>query len=385
VFLVCSGLGNVLRGYESFTQQCFDALNENESFSLTLFKGANRGGTGNAIWNLPRASKANHFLARFLRRSPYYVEQLTFVISLIPYVITQRPKVIMFSDGSIGDLLWHYRKHSTQKFSLLFSNGGPLPPPFPRWDHVHQVSPEHYERALLEGVPAEKQSLIPYGLNCSENFYCPDAIEISELRKSLGLPPSTKIVVSVGTLNSSHKRMDYVIRELAALPPPRPFLLMLGEPDHETPAIRRLADELLGPSGSALRTVPADEVGKNLRASDLFVLASLGEGFGRVLLEAMSEGLPCLVNEYRTSRFILEDFGRYGDFTRDGALTALLRTTLPTASNRSDRIPRHAHLYRRFAWPRLRSAYLAMIAKAASATTPANREKLANKVRDIAT
>ena len=44
VFLVCSGLGKINRGFESFTQECFVALSSVTKLEVTLFKG---GGTSN--------------------------------------------------------------------------------------------------------------------------------------------------------------------------------------------------------------------------------------------------------------------------------------------------------------------------------------------------
>ncbi len=40
IFIVCSGLGHVKRGYESFTQECFNALFQEPTLDITLFKGS---------------------------------------------------------------------------------------------------------------------------------------------------------------------------------------------------------------------------------------------------------------------------------------------------------------------------------------------------------
>jgi 1,2-diacylglycerol 3-alpha-glucosyltransferase len=159
--------------------------------------------------------------------------------------------------------------------------------------------------------------------------------------------------------------MDYFLQETASLPDSRPFPLIVGETDDETPAIRSLATKLFGETNFDIRTVAAKDVMKYLRASDAFALGSLREGLPRVLLEAMSQGLPCLVHDYRTSRFVLGDFGTFGDFTRIGSLSSLLSKTLLREMSDADRGSRHAYIYKKFSWSSLRPAYAQMIQTAA--------------------
>ncbi|MBG1264814.1 hypothetical protein [Nostoc commune] len=39
VFLICTGLGQVMRGYESFAEQAFQTLSKEPSLDIILFKG----------------------------------------------------------------------------------------------------------------------------------------------------------------------------------------------------------------------------------------------------------------------------------------------------------------------------------------------------------
>ena len=94
-----------------------------------------------------------------------------------------------------------------------------------------------------------------------------------------------------------------VIEEIARLPDPRPFVLLAGEEDGETSAIRNLARERLGASGHSIRTVRHSEVADLYRASDMFVLSSLAEAQGRALIEASAHGLPCFAHDSPITRF----------------------------------------------------------------------------------
>ena len=365
-FIVCSGLGHINRGYESFTQECFDALSAEPELDVTLFKG---GGPADkkqiSLWNLPRTQPFTEWLGKVTGKGGYWLEQVTFTLSLLPQVARHKPDVIYFSDCNIGNLLWHWRRLTRQNYKLLLSNGGPLKPPFPRWDFVQQLAPSHLEAALAVGQAAEKQSLLPYGIRMETELPTLAPAERAALRRSLRLPEDRSIVLSVGTVNTAHKRMDYVVREVAALPEPRPFLVMLGQPDEETPGVRVLAEKMLGAGGSQIRTVKHQEVSDYYQAADVFVLASLNEGFGRVFLEAMAWGLPCLAHEYPLTRYVLGDAGRLADFAQSGSLTTLLCDVLQQGSDQPGRQRRHAAALERFSWQQLQPAYVEMIQECA--------------------
>jgi len=156
--------------------------------------------------------------------------------------------------------------------------------------------------------------------------------------------------------------MDYIVTELAAFAPERrPFLVMLGQPDAETPTILELAAQRLGAGNFLARTVTPEQVGDYQRAADVFVLASLHEGFGRVFIEALSRGLPCLAHDYAVAREVLADTGFYADFKKPGALAVLWDDALAAATDESARHARHRSAYHRFSWDILALAYVKIL------------------------
>ncbi|WP_373545974.1 glycosyltransferase family 4 protein [Chamaesiphon sp.] len=367
VFIICSGLGHIKRGYESFTQECFEALSQEPLLDIALFKG---GGDSSdkeiVLWNLPRnaplTQKISWITDKLFGRGAYFLEQSSFFLSLLPHLYFKKLDVVYLSDENLGNLLWHWQRLTKQSYKVLFSNGAPTSPSFLfRPDYVQQVVPVHLETALNAGVPAEKQSLVPHAVNIASELQILTPNERAALRYQLGLPEQQPLLLSVGAINRSHKRMDYVIREVASLPEPRPYLLLLGQQDAESPEIIKLGNELLGTDHFQTRSVALHEVNNYYKIADAFILASLIEGFGRVFLEAMCYGLPCLAHDYEVTRFVLEAEGNLANFELPGSLAKMIPQALAEADNISNRYRIHQQAYNRFSWEKLRPDYVKLI------------------------
>jgi glycosyltransferase involved in cell wall biosynthesis len=106
---------------------------------------------------------------------------------------------------------------------------------------------------------------------------------------------------------------------------------------------------------------------------DAFVLASLSEGFGRVFLEAMSYGLPCLAHDYEIPQFILGEYGYFANFEVIGSLASLMRQVLAEGDDQDKRYLRHHSIYERFSWEKLQQAYIEMIQHLANQELEFNR------------
>lgn len=366
LYLVCSGLGHVRRGFETFTQQCYDALRTDPSLDVTLFKGGgNATASERRVWNLPRESTAARQLGRLVRRDGYFVEQMTFVPSVLARIAVRPPDVVYASEHHTGKLLWHWRRLTGQRFKLLLCNGGPYAPPFPYWDHVQQVTPYQYDAATAAGETADRQSLLPHAIPIAPRAPSTGDAARTAHRHALGIPAGRPVLLSVAAINTRFKRADYVVREVARLPAPRPYLILLGQQEPDTPAVRALAEQLLGPDGFRIATVPAEQVASYYAAADAFVLGSLSEGFGLVFLEAMASGLPCLAHDYPVSRFVLREYGHYADFRLDGGLAALVADVLGRGDDAGARDARHRAAYERFSWDRLTVRYVDLVHRCA--------------------
>ena len=278
-------------------------------------------------------------------------------MSLVPYLISRKPAVIYYSDFELGTYLWHLRRYLKFRYKLLFSNGAPNGPPFKTEDHVQQLLPVYLEQAISQGAPAAMQTLLPYGFDIDLKQRIDSLGQRSMMRKELGLPESKKIILSVGAVNKHHKRMDYLINEIAALNDDY-FLVILGQFETETDEIIKLAQQKL-PGKFLINNVPYTDVHKYYIAADTFALASLNEGFGRVIIEAASYGLPCIVHDYINAREVLGDIGIYVDMKTGGQLSKKILSIF--VDNKKE--TRIVSTYEKYSWKILNDQYLKMIIK----------------------
>lgn len=359
VFLICTGLGNINRGYETFTRECFDALKDNASFNLYLLKGAGKNINKEIkIPNLARKKKAALIIGKLLKKQPYVLEQFSFAIFLLPLIIKKKASLIYYSDFILGTYLWHIRKMFKLNYRLLFANGAPNGAPFNTEDHIQQLLPVHLQNAIQKGEPVSKQTLLPYGFNINLN----EQINVLENRKNLreqfGFTSKQKIVLSVGAVNKQHKRMDYVINEFALLDK-HFFLIILGQFEDETAELLNLAETKIT-GRYYIKNIPFSEVKKYYTVADYFVLASISEGFGRVLIEALSYGLPCIVHDYVITHQVLQQYGVFIDMRLNGALSNCLNEISDQTFSKPELINAAYNLY---SWDVLKDNYANMILK----------------------
>lgn len=368
--VACSGLGRVQRGYEAFSRECYEALRGRPDLDVWLFRGAGEGdGRQLTVPSLARDSKAALAAARLVPggRGPYFVEQATFAAGMLAPIARLRPSVLLCSDVNIGNIYRRLRRVLPRNLRLLLANGAPARPPFGSWDHVQHLTPESLELAIAAGEDPSRNTLLPYGFDLGALGSTFAKEEVDRTRERLGLPLGRPIVLSVGALNASHKRMDVVIDEVARLDEPRPHLVLLGQRDDETASIERLAHSRLGPGATTIRTVPSTQVRDYYLASDVFFMASVSEGFGRVYVEALALGLACLVHDSPVTRYIYGANARLVDLGRPGAGAAALADLIASPSPPALRRQRAESARARFSWDALIDQYVDLIARCARA------------------
>jgi glycosyltransferase involved in cell wall biosynthesis len=364
VYLPCTGLGRQQRGFEAFTTECARALSGDARLAISVFAGGpSTEVPARAMANLPRDSRWAEWLGRMVRREPYFVEQASFFLSFLPQLVRGRPDLVYYADLNLGNLCWHWRRLSGARYRLLFYNGGAMSTPFTRMDFVQQLTPMGLEEALARGESAERQVVLPHGVDI------PAAIPtrgIPAHRVALGLPTARRIVLSVGLLDQSIKRMDYLIREIASIAAPRPYLVLLGAESPETRKVRELAMELLGADGVMIRTIERKELSAYYRTADMFALASLREGFGMSYVEALVHGLPVVAHDTPGTRYVLGQFATLRNLAVPGEAARAISESLAVPSGDDDRRARHAYAREHFGWDVLTPRYAELFLRVSS-------------------
>ena len=366
VFLPCTGLGRINRGYETWANSCFQTLRDEPDIDIYLYKGGGPSAKKEiTVPNLPRRTSLAERLAEVFKKDGYFVEQFTFFFFFLPHVLAKRPDIIFFSDFFLGTFLWNFRERIGKKlglkYKLVFCNGAPNGPPFTRCDLVQQLLPYFLKQALDAGEPPEKHFLLPYGLKIDADVILSDEEKLA-LRRKLGVPTDKKIIVSVGGVQASHKRMDYLISEFAPLPKEEYFLVIVGQYGPETEQIREMAQRLL-PGRHLITTAHFNDVWQYYAMADIFVLCSLMEGFGLVYIEALRAGLPVLAHDFPVSREVVQTEGIFADFTKPGELTKLIESVSHDATAFSPQAAQRRRDFVRntYSWSVLKKRYLEML------------------------
>lgn len=166
-------------------------------------------------------------------------------------------------------------------------------------ERVIAVSHQLGELAVALGAQPDRVTVIPNGVDTAR--FAPMSAE--EARRSLGLPPQGKLVVSVGHLVPL-KRFDLVLRawpDVARKYPDARFAIVGGRSagtGNYPSQLERLASQL----GIDHRVVFAgaadpDTVARWLNAADVFVLTSRREGCPNVVWEALACGTPVVASK----------------------------------------------------------------------------------------
>jgi glycosyltransferase involved in cell wall biosynthesis len=177
-------------------------------------------------------------------------------------------------------------------FSQLLLIRGLLRYTLRKADHVIAVCQALKEKMIELGIPSEKISVIPNGVDVKKFYPSVKA----EARSILGIPSDRKVILSVGNL-TPNKGFDLLIKALKILADKggqekTPYLVIIGggkfsQELEQLTVLLGLQDyvRLVGDT-------PHHDLSRWYSAADLFCLASGREGWPNVLLESLACGTP---------------------------------------------------------------------------------------------
>ena len=354
VALLCSGIGRVFRGFESFTEELFFVLKK--EINATLFKGRGESNENEVMLRCIKRDGLLRILPVSLktRRS---IESFSFVVSFVSFLIREKFNVLIVSESFTGTMLIFLRKMLRLHFVVIIFNGGPQPPAVVKGlDFILQVTEPEYKRALEQGVSSGKMQLLPYGI-FAEKFNVTASKNI--LRTKYSIPPDRYVLLAVGQVNAYHKRLDFLINCVEKVDQQKYFLLMVGSKDYETEEIKKLAKSKLGKNCLCLVDVQYGLMPEIYSLADCLIHCSLIEGFGRIFLEAMSAKIPLIAHRMDIIRWVVDNEECLIDMQQDHAVIEKIKMIANDESYRQNMIEKnYNNILIRFDWDVLRNRYV---------------------------
>lgn len=208
----------------------------------------------------------------------------------------------------------------------------------PKFDHIVTLSKELKQCCIDLGASAEKISIIRNGVDTSVFRF----MEMMKCRLQLGLPFQERIILSVGSL-IYRKGFDRIIsclpKILTAFPDVKLHIIGSEGPEGD---YRGELNDLLREYNLKDKVVFNGKVENRFlplwyNASDVFVLASRGEGSPNVLSEALSCGCPSIAtNVGSVSEIMKSDFMGKISPNNDSSLFEAIISVLSSKFNRKE-------------------------------------------------
>ncbi len=325
-WIICSAEGYIKRGYETYTRELVDNLNKDYPSSSLLVRAAVKNNydknTLNIFNLLGLNSKLNNFLSKRIKKfhphQAYFLHLIGFMACLFPLIFFIRPKTIYVVEGTLYKYLFYFKKYIYKNLKLIYFTGGQLIKTLPVNERIflHHVTPCYKDTALKMGFSKDKQFLIPHFTNTNPFSYH----NAAQLKNELGINTNALIVLSVGSIDYSVKRMDYVIEEFAKIKREK-FLILLGHQTKETHDIINKAQLLLTENEYAILTVSKDKVDQYYQLADIVVSASKNEGFGLMYIEALANKKIPIVHDFPVARYVLDKYAIFRDLSLAGELS----------------------------------------------------------------
>jgi glycosyltransferase involved in cell wall biosynthesis len=301
IAFLSAGLGRISRGFEISSSAWHSHVRGQKNVNARLFSGG-KFKDSTKVWNCPR----NGYLARLLRRFHVIadgcrLEQISFGVGFLLQLVFYKPDIVWLQEASLADVLLKIRKIFKLKYKILFCDGAPVGHAIAKkFDYLIFLHQFAYEDAIKDGFNPGRGCVIPHLYFESSN-----KLPKYEAREFLKVRKNQFVVLCVAAWNRHHKRIDYLIEEISKIKSGDVVLVLCGQEEQDTPYLKQMSEELK--IEVRWHTFSQEDLSKAYLASDLFVLPSLSEALGAVLIEAGTHGLPVICHPHQAGKYIFGD------------------------------------------------------------------------------
>jgi glycosyltransferase involved in cell wall biosynthesis len=193
-------------------------------------------------------------------------------------------------------------------------------------------------RATLERLGLERVLVIPNAIDLSQFKTHEDAdrsrrLEVTEMRRRLGVKDHDIVVVSVANFHSLKRPLDVIASAALALQKnPRLLYLLAGEGSLRPQVEQACRDAGIEDRVRILGWLEYDQIPTLMRLADVVVHASASEGLARAWLEAQAAGKVLIITDIAPSREVVSD-GYNGFLFPVGDVERLAALTQETAAD----------------------------------------------------
>jgi glycosyltransferase involved in cell wall biosynthesis len=364
VAILCAGLDDVMRGYETHCQTLFSALSQDDAKSAeyVLFKRSGETKQNEMVLHTPsRDSKLVYFLARY-RGDRLYWEYLFFALKFIWIcrIKNLRFDTISCIEPMAAKTIRIFRNLLPGKPKLVYTHGVWMSPHeyINNADIIHEVSIENYQ-AMMQYVNEHQLTkvvrLLPHFLK--DDLRSPLSKEVAKQGFQI---PFQKVILSVGDVNKVHKRMHYLIEEVAKLDDAWGLVICGGTNNSEAEQVLQLAHAKLRNRFMHFY-LSREEMLHMYAAADVFVLCSTTEGFGLVNIEAMRAGLPLILHRTDLFKWILQNDAWCIDMNAEDALSQFIQAHQASEQLNEVGQKNRKRFQEQFLWKSVKQDYLDML------------------------
>lgn len=304
LFIVCTGLGSVKRGFETYIEDLANMLTVDMDLpaQISVYSGAIftfKNFKSNKVFSISRNNKIIQFFVRDIYKL-FEIEQLSFFLSFSLELFFNRPKLIYLGEYKLYCYLFKLRQLFSFKYSLVLYTGGQAYPGLfnPKLDFVHHITDVYYNKSLESTQRVSREFLVPHFIDTKCEI--DNGIYTSLMKQAKG----KKIILSVGSLDNKVKRLGVLINCLAPIKS-EVFPIFLGDNTTETNDIKSKLELVFGSNNFIITRADRRELAAYYSAAAVLISFSLHESFGLVNLEALLWGTPVICHNYAEASFVL--------------------------------------------------------------------------------